>query len=464
MRVRGDRADNRERAIAAHEAALTIYRKEQHPIEWAKAQTNLANAYSRRIRGERGENLERAIAGYEAALTGFTRERIPMEWAKVQNNLGSTYSERVRGSRMENLRKAVDAFEASLTVRTRDAEPHEHLATAKGLGEVALEQRDWTKAGAAYASAREAFLLLFGQGLDEQEAQYLIATAGTLFAEAAFVAAQRGDGEAALELASEGKARLLSVSLRLRALDLEPEDRRRIDQLRIAIRLQAQAYATTAGTERTAALDQLAALRRELLGLVERTGVGQGKAMALALRLVPKDGAVVVPIVTKRGGKLLIMTQGASAPVLTLLDVPELHSERLYRLMNGTGTSVGAIGGWLGTFNIQYLPAAARAQRIGEWLNAIERIGPDLWRMFVGRVDAALRERGVMPGSRVIWLPAGALGLLPVGLAHDPVEERRFGDRYELVTAPSLDALDRSASSDRTIHARFAGGGHQPYR
>ena len=53
--------------------------------------------------------------------------------------------------------------------------------------------------------------------------------------------------------------------------------------------------------------------------------------MALASRLVPKDGAIVTPIVTKRGGKVLIVAPATPAPVLTVLDVPELHSDRLNR-------------------------------------------------------------------------------------------------------------------------------------
>ena len=36
-------------------------------------QNNLANAYEGRIRGERAENLERAIEHYEQALMVYTR-------------------------------------------------------------------------------------------------------------------------------------------------------------------------------------------------------------------------------------------------------------------------------------------------------------------------------------------------------------------------------------------------------
>ena len=43
---------------------------------------NLAIAYSDRIRGDRAENIERAIAGYEQALQVMTRQAMPVEWAQ----------------------------------------------------------------------------------------------------------------------------------------------------------------------------------------------------------------------------------------------------------------------------------------------------------------------------------------------------------------------------------------------
>ena len=42
---------------------------------------NLANAYSDRIRGDRAENLEQAIAAYQQALEVRTRQAMPVEWA-----------------------------------------------------------------------------------------------------------------------------------------------------------------------------------------------------------------------------------------------------------------------------------------------------------------------------------------------------------------------------------------------
>jgi hypothetical protein len=55
------------------------------------------NAYCDRIRGDKAENIEMAIASYTAALTVYTRDAFPEQWAETQNNLATAYSDRIRG-------------------------------------------------------------------------------------------------------------------------------------------------------------------------------------------------------------------------------------------------------------------------------------------------------------------------------------------------------------------------------
>jgi len=76
-------------AIAFYTAALEVYTREAFPEYWATMQNNLAVAYSDRIRGERADNLEKAIAFYTAALEVYTREAFPENWAMTQNNLAN---------------------------------------------------------------------------------------------------------------------------------------------------------------------------------------------------------------------------------------------------------------------------------------------------------------------------------------------------------------------------------------
>jgi CHAT domain-containing protein/tetratricopeptide (TPR) repeat protein len=482
-RIRGDRADNLEMAIAASEGALTVLTREALPFEWAQAQNNLAIMYKDRIRGERAENLEKAIAAFEAALTVLTPESLPYAWATAQYNLGIVYHDRVRGERDANVRQAIAAWTAALTHFTRETLPREHLLVTRAVGRTLLEAGKWPEAGLVYASARDAFLLLFGQGLDEAEARSLIEQAGPLFGEAAYAAAQGGDAEAALTLASEGRARLMAVALKLQGLALPPDKRRRLDGLRVEVRSADRAVAEAQGTARAAAVERLAALRQELLALVKEadaSGNGEASALAQARALVAKGGAVVVPIVTGVGGKIVIVTKGIrpSAPAqaaadtaargrrgartaqsrvgatgsdpqgLTpvVLDLPDLTTDRLNALLLGDDKS----GGWRGAYSINHLPDAEFERRWPEWLAAIDGLGQQLWTLLGGRLDAALKQAGVEPGARLVWLPSGGLGILPLGLAQDPAGKRRLADTYEIVYAPSLEAL---ASAQKRIAA-----------
>jgi hypothetical protein len=295
---------------------------------------------------------------------------------------------------------------------TLEAFPRFHLQTSHALGQLFLRSRDFIEAQTIYKQAREAFLLLFGQGLEETEARDVIATAGSLFAEAAYVAARIGNGDAALFLVNEGKAKLLAVALKMRNLNLLPAKLQRVEQLRSAIREQERMYGATHGLARN--------------------------PVSTNSRLVPDGHALAVPIVTRTGGAILILKHGE---VPSVLDLPGLTTARIEKLMRGDGSKVGASGGWLGAYNVQYLRNYAR---IEEWTNAIENIGPELWNLFAGRLDARLQELGIRPGTRIVWLPAGALGLLPLGLALDPHGDRRLGEVYEIVTTPSLDAFGQS--------------------
>ncbi|TAF91046.1 MAG: CHAT domain-containing protein [Oscillatoriales cyanobacterium] len=133
-RIRGEKAENLEAAIAAFEASLEIWTRDAFPEDWARSQNNLATAYLYRIRGEKAENLELAIAAFEAALEIYTRDAFPFEWARSQNNLGMAYQNRIRGKKAENLELAIAAFEAALEIYTRDAFPFEWATCQNNLG------------------------------------------------------------------------------------------------------------------------------------------------------------------------------------------------------------------------------------------------------------------------------------------------------------------------------------------
>jgi CHAT domain-containing protein len=435
-RIRGDRADNLEKAIAAHEGALAVRTRAALPDDWAATQNNLGLAYAARVRGDQADNLEQAIAAHEAALTVFTRAQLPGDWAQTQSNLGEAYRKRIRGERADNLKKAIVAYEAALTVRTRAQRPRDHLHTGRLLGEALAEARQWHKAGLIYADARGAFLQLFGLGLNDAEARDLIVEAGPLFADAAFAAAARGEPRAALDLANEGRARQLRVALRRQGVELPAEKRPRHAALTTELSGLESIAGSAKGADAAAALERVAILRKELSDLIAPHLPQEAR---LTREVVPEGGAVVVPIVTRLGGKVLIAANGSrpagSDPIITVVDLPQLTSARLDQLMRGDGKT----DGWLGAYQ-------AQGPRYAQWLAAIEGLGPELWALIGESADRGLKARGLKPGARVAILPTAALGLLPLGLAQDPASRRRLVETWEIVQAPSFEALAAAAT------------------
>ena len=466
--MRADRrAQSLEQAITAYGAALSVRTQENLPQDWAETQNNLGIAYADRILGDPSDNLEQAIAAYQSALRVFTPAGLPQQWATCENNLGIAYVGRLRGAHADNLVAAVAAFRLALTVRSPEALPREHLQTGRALGNALLEQRDWNGARAALDSARDAFLLLFGEGLDADAARELITEAGPLFEEDAYVTAASGNLPDALGVLSDGRARLLDVALRRQLPGLSPQQKARMSALSASVHDATLMLANRQGVAATQSLAQLASLRRELAGIIKAVPGAQraDDPLAAARVLLSGGGAIAAPIVTQLGGKLMIVTAAGGAPALHIVDLPQLTTERIAQLVRGADGQ--ALGGWLADYAkndqmeaiAQHMSVLDVMRQLGipqpelaqdqaqydqlkhDWLAAIDAIGPQLWTLFAGALDQALASSGVAPGARLIWLPTGALGLLPLGLAADPQSGRRLSDSYEIVYAPSLAAL-----------------------
>jgi len=526
-RIRGDRDENLECAIAAFNAALTVHTPDDHPRDWALAQSNLGLAYQDRRSGKREENLEHARAAYMAALTVYSRDGFPREWARTQSNLALVHIHRVAGDRDQNLAHAVEileavlrvrtlvaephrraaaqtvlglshlaladrshpgsltaaisCFEAALAVRTRDAHPRDHLLTARLLGGALLQNGNVPAARQAFGDARQAFMQLFAEGLNDLEARELLVEAGPLYMEGAFACASEGDLRAALAWADAGKARLLAVALRLRTLEHHTDDPTRVQTLRWEIRACSRALDDGDVSDRVATLDRLVALRRELRGIVAATDTARSHdtvSQEVLETILPQGGAVVVPIVTKFGSKVLLLvnpprrSRDGVPGAVTALDVPELTAAHLNAFLKGPADDP-ALGGWLAAYARNYelarlgaeiaaLPVLS-AERVAleqqylrlddDWRAAIAALGPTLWQLLVGKLWAALQELGVLAGQRLLWIPPGSTGVLPLALAENPTTKRPLAEDYEIAYAPSLDALAHAADQARAAGA-----------
>ena len=157
----GKRANNLEIAITGYQILLSNW--EPGSKNWAMTQNNLAVDYTYRIRGEKAENMELAIASYTAALSVLTRDAFPEKWALTQNNLGVAYNDRIRGEKAQNIELAEKCYHNALTIRTREAFPQEHTETKSNLGNLYRSNQQWQLAYDTYAPAIETVEFLRGE-------------------------------------------------------------------------------------------------------------------------------------------------------------------------------------------------------------------------------------------------------------------------------------------------------------
>jgi CHAT domain-containing protein len=252
-----------------------------------------------------------------------------------------------------------------------------------------------------------------------------------------------GDVDGAFRLLNEGKARLLSVALRDHMASLSNQARVRHQELTSEIQEWNRLAETTDGPLRLAAIEHAISLRDELHKFAKETSLaseaGEQNTASLLREFSLKGRAIVAPIITEVGGKLIIVSDVGGHASLRLLDIPSLTTARLNRYLYGARTDVTA--GWVGSYFVQYLEPPVQKVRLAEWQNAIRDVGPALWDLFVGQLDQELQRLGMQDGTQIIWMPTQALGLLPLGLARDQATEREFGKAFEIVQAPSLSLI-----------------------
>jgi len=120
-RMRGNKAENIERAIASYQEVLKVRTFEACPQDWAGTLDNLGNVYFLRIRGDKAQNIERAIACYQQALNVYTFDAFPQYWTTIQAHIGAAYLKRITGDKAQNLKQAIACFQNALKIDTIDA-------------------------------------------------------------------------------------------------------------------------------------------------------------------------------------------------------------------------------------------------------------------------------------------------------------------------------------------------------
>ncbi len=146
-------------AIPHYHSALQLVLRDDAPLLWASAHSNLAAAYLTMPMVEASGQLRLGVASQSlrSALTVYTREDYPEEWASVQLNLANSLVYTPSKHQADNLVEAVELYEAVLEARDRHVDPLGRARVLANQGNTLAHLGAFTEAKAKLYEARSLF-------------------------------------------------------------------------------------------------------------------------------------------------------------------------------------------------------------------------------------------------------------------------------------------------------------------
>lgn len=508
-RLHGSR-DESLRAAARHlrDAAEGVEPHEQHLGLWAMATTHLGEVYltraqldlvsranllrqaercfrtalsrgdvGRRVRAralaglgwaladqyDRGDDaLAEAIASYQTAIADLETlgSAYDVERAHVHRNLALAYGDRAELDE-QSASMAEQHFDSALAVFGVEY-PVQRRDTLRPLGAMYFGAGRWAQALTRFEEAIDLSAgALTGQHTERgKEAE--VAGNRSLYGAAAYCRVRLGRPGEALETIERGKVRMMSEALAWKESprpgdgDDEPAlMRARENVTRLEATLRANQAVRDARLHAQLG-EQLRDAYRHLVSLQARHGEGPASPMALSdiLAEIPAGGALVAPVVTTRGGAVLVVpsrTDRVSAEHVVELESFDVAA--VGELLAGPRGAGG--GGWLNA----YLTWQRDAESFEALLRALHDLTTALWDRLMGPVHERLTALGVREGAPVMLVPSGWLGLLPLHAAQRAVagQWRAFVDDFAVSYVPSA-AVARVCRTRLAARERRGGG------
>ncbi len=146
-------------AIPHYHSALQLVQRDDAPLLWASAHSNLATAYLTMPMIEASGQLRLGVASQSlrSALTVYTREEHPEQWASVQLNLANSLVYTPSKHQADNLVEAVELYEAVLEARDRNTDPLGRARVLANQGNVLAHLGAFNEAKAKLYEARSLF-------------------------------------------------------------------------------------------------------------------------------------------------------------------------------------------------------------------------------------------------------------------------------------------------------------------
>ena len=462
----GDRETNLTNTTAAAEIALKGLSAGLDP-EWQGMQILLAEAYLERRTGNRNENIAHATA----ALWKMLDIDFPSSDLQSTRDYFRDVEDKglLHADWLSHLRRVIETLDAALNSDASKADAQIRGRLSLALGSAILVPKHIFAPGwrldvdhakqalqvarsvldvKSYPSEHIRAALLLGSTLAAQgdwaSAEGVLTTAWRVRGEhiASLTANQE---DVAWLLETEEVDQLYAVSAAHRASAWEGFARAEIARARYdASHLKRAARDPGFGSNAQAVVDAAQRSDEKLAGIPSSGRKTQDLASGL-------DATVVTLSVSSEGGAVYVVNakrtvvhfdpnlrHAALAPIVNSGNAMPLDEDTSWR----EAYIMGAAARTRERLNSGD-PASAAPNNIdldAVWERAIERVGDRLWSLFGRTIVEALREAGVSEGGRVLWIPEGDLGLIPVGLARETATGKRFMELYEITTIPDLSA------------------------
>jgi tetratricopeptide (TPR) repeat protein len=443
----------------------------------AAIQTKLAIAYRARRRGLRSDNLRRALDALSGALSTREEHAQPIQLIITQGQVGRVYYEMGDLAEAESrYDEALDSFYLYFGYFFENAQQNNALRRGAPIF-----------ADAAYTSIEAGHIERAIETLNRGKALILSLAFNRerTFARDRLAWAQYVGREAeirALRLARQairnfevqdddndvlnGKLWGREEELKRAQRRLEiPEIDERLFRLRQVIywgrrHLKAPIPSEASWEQQHERLTQQAELevaQSTFQRAIDRFKASMGRGAERVADVIPEGGAVVMPMLASMGGKILLLTKLGDKLTFDVVTGAKFNDAEIIErfgkpayLPEDVLLKFGPSYRYFEAFNLQYvLDEEAFESNIGLWHDAIDKVGIQLWSVFVGDIYAGLQRRGITSGSHVFFIPTGMLGLLPLGLAHDLNSNVTLSEMYELSIVPSLEALDAATEASK---------------
>lgn len=448
-RLFGYRQDNISTAIRYFEKALQIAKARRDPKRAIALLSNLSVAYREQAKAADDVTkivlLEKAIDCMHSARGLNQPGSDAREMASTQLLLAEVYARLPASHPFSKEGRAPAIYRQCYEGLAPGQEPDIYATATRGLAKYYFDRDQWTQAWPVYRKAIHAAEELYRRNYFRTGRGNALADMTGLYDEMAYVLYRLGRTPEALEMAEEGRSRLLREQLLLRAArppgvpDPVWEGYESAAHTLCLWDLQSSGYAEFRDHKTEDYLADLEALEKAIEA-VRRTDPNFCREIPVAsvIQAIPDEYTALLVISITRKGSILFVLDRSEA--VAAFDLPALNRTTIRRLLWNTDKPDQSVDdGWLGSFLNQEnesdgLALEARAAQLDGLL-------PLLGRVLAEPVSAALPARI----TRLVFVVPGRLSLLPL---HAAPMVSGYGDtlwdRFVISYAPSLTLWYRS--------------------